>query len=78
MNCACVFVDSDSDVIVQCGRTVIATCSECGMQQDVSIGCVECCEQSFCGVCYDYNATVSCLRKSVRSQPNVFDSHKAK
>jgi len=30
MNCACVFVDSDSDVVVQCGRTVIATCSECG------------------------------------------------
>jgi hypothetical protein len=30
MNCESVFVDSDSDIGVLCGRTDIANCSDCG------------------------------------------------
>jgi hypothetical protein len=67
MNCESVFVDSDSDVGIPCGRTAIATCSDCGTAicEDC---CVECCGQPFCGVCYGFHATSSCLRKPVQAE----------
>jgi len=76
MNCGCVFVDSDSDVGTPCGRTAIATCSDCGTAICDDC-CVLCCGQSLCGVCYDYHATASCLRKPVQTERDVFGSHKA-
>ena len=46
MNCESIFVDSDSDRGVLCGRTAIANCNDCGTAICDDC-CVECCGQSF-------------------------------
>ena len=77
MNCESVYVDSDSDIGVLCGRTAIANCSDCGTAicEDC---CVECCGQSLCGVCYDYHVAGSCLRKSIQAEHQICDLDKKK
>ena len=67
MNCESIFVDSDSDRGVLCGRTAIANCSDCGTAICDDC-CVEGCGQSFCGPCYGFHATGSCLRKPVQAE----------
>ena len=67
MNCQIEYVSSDSDIGMPCGKPVVAKCGDCG----VSICddcCVECCGDSFCGQCYDYHVTTSCVRKPVRNE----------
>jgi len=77
MNCESVYVDSDSDIGVLCGRTAIANCSDCGTAicEDC---CVQCCGQSLCGVCYDYHVAGSCLRKSIQAEHQIRDLDKKK
>jgi len=70
MNRESVYVDSDSDIGVLCGRAAIATCSDCGTAICDDC-CVECCGQSFCGVCYDFHMASSCLRKPVQAEHQV-------
>ena len=67
MNCKSVYVDSDSDIGILCGRAASATCSDCGTAICDDC-CVECCGQSLCGVCYDYHVRDSCLRKPVQAE----------
>ena len=75
-SCQIEYVSSDSDVGMPCGRNAIAKCGDCGMSI-CSDYCTECCGNSFCGQCYDYHLTYSCLRKPVRNERHVLGSHKA-
>ena len=76
MNCQIEYVSSDSDNGMPCGKTAVAKCADCGTAI-CSDCCVECCGDSFCGQCYDYHTTHSCVRKPVQNERNpypVFDS----
>lgn len=69
-------VESDSDVGTPCSNRAVAECAECG-----AAICEECrtwwCGQSFCVSCGDYHVTVSCVRKPVQNERQVFGTHKA-
>jgi len=70
------YVSSDSDVGMPCGKAAVAKCADCGMS--ICSDCSqECCGHSFCGQCYDYHVTRSCVKKPVQNErhlPSVFDS----
>ena len=72
-NCQIEYVSSDSDNGMLCGKPAVTKCADCGFSicSDCS---VECCGNSFCGQCYDYHVTHSCVRKPVRNerQPRPF------
>jgi hypothetical protein len=54
---------------VPCGKPAVAECADCGIS--ICSNCrVECCSDSFCGYCYDYHVTHSCLRKPVQNERN--------
>ena len=57
MNCESVFVDSDSDVGTAVRKDCYNKCSDCGTAICEDCG-VNCCGQPFCGVCYDFHATM--------------------
>jgi hypothetical protein len=79
MNCQIEF--ANDDVGMPCGKPAVAKCADCGVSicDDCS---TECCGQSFCGQCYDYHATHSCVRKPVQKErqplPPVFGSSQNK
>ncbi len=66
MNCQIEYVSSDSDAGTPCGNHAVAECADCGAAI-CSDCCVECCGDSFCGQCYDYHVTTSCVRKPAQS-----------
>jgi hypothetical protein len=74
MNCQIEF--ANDDVGMPCGKSAVAKCSDCG-SAICSDCCTECCGESFCGQCYDYHLTNSCVRKPVQNERHVFGTHKA-
>ena len=59
-----------------CGKTAVAKCVECGFS--ICSDCnKECCDDSFCGLCYEYHTTHSCLRKTVHNELYIIDSRRA-
>jgi hypothetical protein len=58
-----------------CGKPAVAKCADgSSICSDCS---VECCGDSFCGQCCEYNVTHSCLRKPVQNECSpypVFDT----
>jgi hypothetical protein len=74
--CQIEYVSSDSDIGMPCGKTAVAKCSDCGFAI-CSDCCTECCGDSFCGQCYDYHVTTSCVRKPVQNERHRFGVHKA-
>ena len=64
MNCQIEYVASDSDVGMPCGKPAVTKCADCGAA--ICSDCrTWCCGQSFCGQCYDYHMTHTCVRKPV-------------
>jgi hypothetical protein len=76
MNQFCQIEFANDDVGMPCGKPAVAKCSDCG-SAICDDCCVQCCGQSFCGVCYDYHLTTFCLRKPIRNERDVFRSRKA-
>src|ERR1700680_2176051 len=69
--CQIEFVSSDSDVGTPCGNPAVAECADCGAA--ICSDCrFECCGDSFCGVCYDYHVTHSCVRKPVQNERSPY------
>jgi len=48
-------------------KRAVAECADCG--KAICDGCrMECCGDSYCGQCYDYHETHTCVRKPVQSE----------
>src|SRR4029077_11387552 len=48
-------------------KRAVAECADCG--KAICDGCrMECCGDSYCGQCYDYHETHTCVRKHVQSE----------
>jgi hypothetical protein len=69
MNCQIEFANDDAGM--PCGKLAVAKCADCG-SAICSDCCVECCGDSFCGQCYDYHVTHSCVRKPVQNERQPF------
>jgi hypothetical protein len=55
--------------VTPCGKRTVAECADCGTA--ICSDCrFECCGDSFCGQCYDYHVTHSCVRKPVQNEGN--------
>jgi hypothetical protein len=67
MNCQIEYVASDSDNGMPCGKPAVTKCADCGslICSDCSF---ECCGVSFCGQCYDYHVTHTCLKKPAQNE----------
>lgn len=64
-------VPSGSDIGMPCGKPAVADCGDCGSA--ICSDCQqECCAESFCGLCYDYHVTHSCVRKPVQNERNSY------
>ena len=64
--CQIEFVSSDGDVGMACGKPAVAKCADCGAS--ICSDCqLACCGDSFCGQCYDYHITNTCVRKPVQN-----------
>jgi hypothetical protein len=73
MNCQIEYVASDSDVGMPCGKPAVTKCADCGAA--ICSDCrTWCCGQSFCGQCYDYHMTHTCVRKPVGNERYTFPS----
>jgi hypothetical protein len=73
MNCQIEYVASDSDIGELCGKPAVTRCADCG-SSICSDCCVECCGESFCGQCYDYHVTHTCVKKPAQNEPHAFPS----
>ena len=73
MHCQIEFVSSDSDVGMPCGNPAVTKCADCGAAI-CSDCCTECCGDSFCGHCYDYHVTNSCVKKPAQNERHAFPS----
>ena len=69
--CQIEYVSSDSDAGMPCGKIAVAKCADCG-SAICSDCCVECCGDSFCGQCYDYHTSHSCVRKPVQNERSPY------
>jgi ATP dependent DNA ligase-like protein len=69
-NCGIEYAAAWSDQGLPCGKPAVARCADCGVS--ICSDCLmDCCGQSFCGQCYDYHLTHTCLKKPVQSDhPN--------
>ena len=64
-------VPSGSDIGMPCGKPAVADCGDCGSA--ICSDCQqECCAESFCGLCYDYHVSHSCVRKPVQNERNSY------
>jgi hypothetical protein len=65
--CQVEFGRSERADTVPCGKPAIAECADSGAA--ICSECrSECCGDSFCGQCYDYHVTHSCVRKFLQNQ----------
>jgi len=64
--CQLEYSSGDADLTV-CGKDAVATCADCGTA--ICADCLmECCGDLFCGQCYEYHATHSCVKKPVQNE----------
>jgi hypothetical protein len=71
MNQFCQIEFANDDVGMPCGKPAVAKCSDCGSA--ICSDCqMECCGDSFCGQCYDYHVTHSCVRKPAQAGRNTY------
>src|SRR6266478_5783312 len=60
-----------NDIGMLCGKPAVTKCADCGSA--ICSDCSEeCCGDSFCGQCYDYHSTHSCVRKPVQNERNHY------
>jgi hypothetical protein len=69
MNCQIEF--ANDDIGMPCAKIAVARYADCGTAI-CSDCCVECCGDSFCGQCYDYHVTHSCVRKPVQYERHTY------
>jgi hypothetical protein len=59
-NCGIEYAAAWSDQGLPCGKLAVARCADCGVS--ICSDCLmDCCGQLFCGQCYDYHVTHTCL-----------------
>src|SRR5437667_8844060 len=66
-SCQIEYATSGRADAIPCGKRVVAECADCGAA--ICSACrLECCGDSFCGYCYDYHATHSCVKKPAQNE----------
>jgi hypothetical protein len=66
-HCQVEYGQSERTDTFPCGKPAVAECSDCGIS--ICSDCrEECCGDWFCGQCYDYHATHSCVKKPVQNE----------
>jgi hypothetical protein len=66
-NCEIEYAASWSDQGLPCGKRAMVECADCG--KAICEECrMECCGDSYCGYCYDYHETYTCVRKPVQTE----------
>jgi len=66
-SCEIEYAASGRADVIPCGKRAVSECADCGAV--ICSDCrFECCGDSFCGYCYDYHATHSCLKKPAQNE----------
>jgi hypothetical protein len=72
-HCQVEYGQSERTDTFPCGKPAVAKCADCGIS--ICSDCrEECCGDWFCGQCYDYHATHSCVKKPVQNEANGFQA----
>jgi hypothetical protein len=65
--CQIEYASSSTADALLCGKPSVGVCSDCSSA--ICSDClVECCGESFCGQCYDYHVSQSCVKKPVQNE----------